>query len=213
MKPPVPDHARVRSLPLRNWRAHRNDKGFVVIASLLILVVLTLIQLAMGRSFWLEEIMGGNTREKAHALSAAQSANSYAEWWLQQLSTNKTGLTCGTAGSITARVCTNAVSLNNQAPTATTTAFTTWTDFAASNSTYWQDSVISSSGAALKYYKRPGFYVQFMNGTADGSASYFKVTAFGYGGNSNAVAITQSLFQLDYTINAKGNKVTNLGGL
>jgi prepilin-type N-terminal cleavage/methylation domain len=58
------------------------EQGFVLIASLLMLVVLTLLAVSMSRSFGLQERMAGNLREKARAFDAAQSSLSYAEWWL-----------------------------------------------------------------------------------------------------------------------------------
>jgi len=47
----------------------------------------------------------------------------------------------------------------------------------------------------------------------DGSANFYKLTAFGFGGNRNAVANVQSFYEVDFTTNKAGNKIKSLGGL
>lgn len=77
--------------------SQRQDRGFVLIASLLILVVLTIIAVAMFRNFGLQEKMAGNLREKTRAFELAQSALKQAETWLKQNSS--TGVACA-AGQV-----------------------------------------------------------------------------------------------------------------
>ena len=60
------------------------QRGMALIASLLLLVVITILGIAMFRSFGLQEIVAGNTREKTKALQASESAEQYAEWWLTE---------------------------------------------------------------------------------------------------------------------------------
>jgi len=54
----------------------------VLVTALLMLVVVTILGLAMFRSFGLDEKIAGNLREKQRALSAAETAEQYAEYWL-----------------------------------------------------------------------------------------------------------------------------------
>ena len=56
--------------------------GMVLISSLLLLIVVTIIALSMFRSFGIQEKIAGNMREKQRALSAAVSAQQFAERWL-----------------------------------------------------------------------------------------------------------------------------------
>src|SRR3984957_7406091 len=63
------------------------QRGVVLISSLLLLLVVTIIELSMFRSFGIQEKIAGNMREKQRALQAAESAQVYAEVWL----TNNSG--------------------------------------------------------------------------------------------------------------------------
>src|ERR1700678_3801318 len=58
-------------------------RGVLLISSLLLLLVVTIIALSMFRSFGIQEKIAGNMREKQRALQAAESAEVYAEVWLQ----------------------------------------------------------------------------------------------------------------------------------
>src|ERR1700719_4629228 len=58
------------------------QRGMVWVTALLLLVVVTLLAVGMFRSFGLDEKIAGNVREKQRALSAAEMAEEYAEWWL-----------------------------------------------------------------------------------------------------------------------------------
>ena len=61
---------------------HRAQRGMVLVSSLLLLIVVTIIALSMFRSFGMQEKIAGNMREKQRALSAAVSAQQFAENWL-----------------------------------------------------------------------------------------------------------------------------------
>jgi type IV pilus assembly protein PilX len=171
--------------PMSGNRPRRGrDAGFVLIASLLILVVLTIIAVAMFRSFGLQELMAGNLREKTRAIEAANSALSYAEWWLNQNNTG-TGISCAAAPSPagTARVCSNQLS--------NPTTLSNWTPA----STYTlPSSTISTSGGQGTYYASPKFYIQYLGLDATKNATVYLVTALGYGGNANALAVVQSTY-------------------
>jgi len=59
-----------------------HTRGMVLVTALLMLIVVTILALAMFRSFGLDEKIAGNLREKQRALSAAETAEQYAEYWL-----------------------------------------------------------------------------------------------------------------------------------
>ena len=58
------------------------QRGMVLVTALLMLIVVTILALAMFRSFGLDQKIAGNLREKQRALSAAETAEQYAEYWL-----------------------------------------------------------------------------------------------------------------------------------
>ncbi len=58
------------------------QRGLVLVSSLLLLLVVTMLALAMFRSMGLAEKISGNVREKQRAVHAAVVAEQYAEWWL-----------------------------------------------------------------------------------------------------------------------------------
>lgn len=178
------------------------QSGFVLIASLLILVVLTLIQIAMSRSFWLQEMMGGNSREKARAFNAAQTALQSAESWLQK-NAGATAKTCGTAeGALTTiQICSDDPASATTVPLATRFAY---------NSPYIP---VNTAGGLGKYFGSPGYHIRFLDSTPNGDANFYRITAYGYGGNQNAVATVQSLYQIDFRKNSTDATVRNLGGL
>ena len=62
--------------------ARANQRGLVLVSSLLLLLVVTILALAMFRSMGLAEKISGNVREKQRAVHAAMVAEQYAEWWL-----------------------------------------------------------------------------------------------------------------------------------
>jgi type IV pilus assembly protein PilX len=83
--------------------------GFVLIASLLMLLLLTILTLSMGKTFELQEMISGNQREKIRAFESAETALNFAESWLNlPVNLTNTGITC-TAPSTTPVVCNNAL--------------------------------------------------------------------------------------------------------
>ena len=63
-------------------RRGARQNGMVLVTALLMLIVVTIIALAMFRSFGVDEKIAGNLREKQRAVSAAETAEQYAEYWL-----------------------------------------------------------------------------------------------------------------------------------
>jgi type IV pilus assembly protein PilX len=170
---------------------NKREDGFVLVTSLLLLVVVTVLALAMFRSFGLDEKIGGNVREKGRALNAAESAQQYAEWWLSQ-GNGSTGVTCSqVVSSAVGQVCANAIGATNAAYLAVP-----W----AAGVTYTPPNMTltpTSAGSAPtpgSYYAAPVFYIQYLGLTPAGNGSVFKIDAVGYGGSPYAVAIVESTY-------------------
>ncbi len=183
------------SLPALVKRA----RGFSLLTSLIILLLLTILMVAIMRSAISQDTMTGNTREKARALRAAQTAMSYAEWWIKQ--NNGLPGTCANGQLPQPKVCTTTVNTQNAEP-----PLTTWTEYKpSSNTAYWQTD---NQGGKSTFYRNPGYHIQHLYTSPDGKADYYQITAYGYGGNNQAVAVIQNLFQITYS----GNQINNLGG-
>jgi type IV pilus assembly protein PilX len=89
-----------------------------LISALLLLLVTTALGIAMFRSFGLLEHIAGNTREKQRALHAAESARTYAEWWLSgnQGLNATTGKVCGGGIVNVPMICSNAITNSTTYP-------------------------------------------------------------------------------------------------
>lgn len=162
------------------------QNGFVLIASLIFLVIMTLLGVAMFKGYTMDQMMGGNLREKSRSFDAAQAALHTAEYWLSQPGNATNGVTCAGLGMASApRVCSD--TLLNPATLAS------WTD----GVTYAPGSMmsVSSSGGSGTYAANPTYYIQFLG--LDGSgASLYLITAAAQGGNANAVTVVQSAFKI-----------------
>lgn len=171
-------------------RNHYFQHGFVLIASLLMLLLLTILSLSMGKTFELEEMMSGNQREKTRAFEAAETALNYAESWLNlPANLTNTGLTC-TAVTTTPVVCNNAPINPTMLPWTIGVSYTP------------ADMTISSAGGAGTYSNNPMFYIQYL-GLGSGPSCLlpappcipiYQITALGYGGDSRSVAVLQSTY-------------------
>jgi type IV pilus assembly protein PilX len=181
--------------------AQSEQRGIVLVSSLLLLLVVTIIALSMFRSFGIQEKIAGNMREKQRALQAAVSAQQYAEWWLSN------------NGSATASTpCTALLSANlsegqicsNQLPVITSVTSVPWGGGTPVGVTYVPPGMqISSPTNSLlntilnpTYAAAPTFYISDMGPSADASipGEIFQIDAVGYGGNSNTVAVVESTY-------------------
>lgn len=178
--------------------------GFVLIASLIFLLVLSIFSVGMFRGIGLQEKIAGNIREKERAFHSAESALQFGEWWLTQ-GTADTGSVCNTVLNANAgqtKVCSNAlldpttVPWKNGGATVGFTYIPTTTPAMA----------ISTSGGLNTYYSAPSLYINYIGPDSTGENILYQVTASGFGGNVNAVAVVQST----YAINSG---IKDLGGL
>ncbi len=154
----------------------------VLITSLLLLIVVTILALGMFRSFGLDEKIAGNLRDKELALHSAESAEQYAEWWLQSGTapgaTNCNAIVASTAG----QVCTNPLVNPTNLP---------WT----AGVTYTPDNRGLTNGTTLS--QSPVFYIQDL-GTPSLSTGLtgelYKIDAVGFGGSANTTAVVESTY-------------------
>ena len=166
--------------------------GVVLMTSLLLLVVVTILGLAMFRSFGLQEKIAGNMRERQRALHAAEGAQSYAEWWLSTNSTTAPAV-CGTL--LSANLSQGQICSNKLSDTVASVVNVPWTaGGAAVGVTYNPGNAMNVTTAAGQdtYYDVPRFYIADLGASADGRGEIYQVDAAGYGATANTVAIVES---------------------
>ena len=175
-------------------------RGTALVVALLMMLLVALLGVSMMRSIGVEARMVGNTGEKQHAFQAAQTALQYGEWWLGQIDNATTGVPCATA-TATPLVCSNVQS-------AATLTSVPWTSIGAP---YAAPAVngssilnVSTGGGAGTYYAAPQLYIAYLGTTGSNQAKLYQVTAVGYGGNANAVAVVQSTFAVSSAVTPLG---------
>jgi type IV pilus assembly protein PilX len=185
----------------------RAQRGMVLVSSLLLLIVVTIIALSMFRSFGMQEKIAGNMREKQRALSAAVSAQQFAENWLMNSATQApvacvAGLLNGTVGQ--GQICNTATALKSVVPNGDVTTVP-WTIggapvgvtfLPAGMSLSTTPSVSVANLANPTYYGIPAYYISDMGPSADPTipGEIYQVDAYGYGGNSATVAEVESTY-------------------
>lgn len=159
-------------------------KGFVLVASLLTLILLTVLGACLAKTFTLQETISGNQREKTRAVEMAQSALSYAEWWLNQ-GNNGVGAACQAANAATtvAFICTNSLANPQTVPWGAGVNYTP------------ANIAISTTGGVNTIYAIPKFYIQYLGSSPNTGNNMYKITAMGYGGNSSTIAVIESIFE------------------
>jgi type IV pilus assembly protein PilX len=185
------------------YRARLAQRGVVLVSSLLLLIVVTIIALSMFRSFGIQEKIAGNMREKQRALQAAESAEVFAEVWLQNgtsnlLPTNCTGLLNGTIGQ--GQICANAL----QSVVADVTAVpwqitgnSVGVTFLPTNMPTGATTAYSAPSAfGPKYFGTPTFYISDLGPSVDPTVpgEIYQIDAFAYGGSQNTVAVVESTY-------------------
>ncbi|MCL2830211.1 MAG: PilX N-terminal domain-containing pilus assembly protein [Betaproteobacteria bacterium] len=186
-------------------RFPRKDRGFSLFVAMIILILLNLLMLMMVRTAIMQDTMTGNTREKGRALQAAQNAMAYAEWWLRQSSSSSGN--CNDGRLAQPAICDQAVRLTPLDKTPDKSPLSTWVEYQpSSDPKYWQTG---KEGGQDVFYRNPGFHIQYLQTASGGKSNYYQITAFGYGGNQQTVAVTQSLYAM--SLSSGGTTVTNLG--
>jgi type IV pilus assembly protein PilX len=188
------------------------QRGMVLIASLLLLLVVTLLAVAMFRSMGLDAKIAGNVREKQRALHAAESAQQYAEWWLTT-NGNSTQAPVGCNAVLNGnlgqgQICNTTLQALNINP-----AIVPWQISGSPVGVTYVPTGMNATGvtaagvsAANTYATSPAFYIGIVGPAADGQGIVYQIDAVGYGGTQNTVAIVESTYEV-------GSGVTNRGGL
>ena len=186
----------------------RGRRGFVLVSSLLLLIVVTIIALSMFRSFGIQEKIAGNVREKHRALQSAQTAEQFAETWLVSNSATSATVTCGTGlrhgylGQV--QICTPASDLVTLTGNSVTTvpwqagSVDVGSDYlpTGQNATM---SISTTGGTQTQptYYAAPRFYITDLGKSASaGQRELYKIDAIGYGGSGDAVAVVEATFDV-----------------
>lgn len=169
----------------------RPQRGMVLVTALLMLIVVTLLALAMFRSFGLDEKIAGNLREKQRALSAAETAEQYAEYWLTSGggSANSATVVCSSVVAATApQICSNALTSAAALPwqSAGNPVGVTYTPAVTSPMN------VTTTPAQGSYYATPAFYIQYLGTNPTGTI--YQIDAQGYGGSPDTVAVVEATY-------------------
>ena len=179
-------------------------RGFVLVTALLILLVLSLLSASMFRSFALQENIAGSTREKQRAFHSAQSALQYGEWWLAQGNSGSgaacTGLLDASAAPPTTQICDTALK-SDQPPTGTQIAIVPWKYFTDANIEigvqYTPGQLATSANGGVNTYSdRPRFHIFPLGPDPSGFSQLYQVSAWAYGGHTNAISVVQSVYSI-----------------
>ena len=187
---------------MNNLRAvpRRAQRGMVLVASLLILLIVTIMAVSMFRSSGVQERIAGNMREKQRALQAATTAQQYAEWWLS---------TGGNAANAPV-VCNALLNANlNQGQICSNRLSTALGGAANVGNVPWQiggadvgvlvtppGMNVAAAAAWNSYAVTPRFYISDIGPSADVlvPGEVFEIDAVGYGGVGTTAAVVESTY-------------------
>jgi type IV pilus assembly protein PilX len=179
---------------LAGWPTSTRQRGMVLVTSLLLLVVVTLLAVSMFRSFGLDEKIAGNVREKQRALSAAETAEQFAEYWLANGNAS-TGIACaGLVSSSVGQVCSTPLA------SPTTTPWTLGVNYLYAPSAATTMN-ISPSGGVGNYAHTPTFYIAYLGTTSTGTL--YQIDAVGYGGSPDSAAVVEAIYAISATTQCK----------
>ena len=176
-----------------------NQGGFTLFASLIFLVLLTILGIAMLSGFTQDQLMAGNVREKARALDSAQALLNSAQSWMAVPGNTYvgggwiTGQDCSSLSPITvSNALGNQVVCNNAINNPTTLP---WAGFSMASTP--TGMTVSATGGVNTYAGNPSYHIQYI-GTSSSNppTAIYKVTATGTGGNSDAVAVVQAVYEV-----------------
>ena len=181
--------------------------GMALIASLLILIMVTIIALSMFRSSNLLEKISGNVRENQRAFQSAQDALVYAEWWLRQPTSSVNPVACTGTSLPNLQVCNAPISSANVSGLPLFTGYTPPGMTVSSGG----GQTSASTTSDVNYSQNPAVYIAYLGLVSGTSAPLYQVTAIGYGGSGGPTGST-CIVQSNYSLTGAGN-VTNLGQL
>jgi len=195
-----------------------DQRGVVLISSLLLLLVVTIMALSMFRSFGTQEKIAGNMREKQRAVQAANSTQQYAEWWLANQSGAIFAVSQGSAVAADV-VCSNAVidananigAAGGQICINTLASLTgvnaaAWPVSAPAIGVLYTPPLMNSAGQTDIYPQRPRFYIADVGPLVTARGEVYQIDAYSMGLTTNAIAVVESTVAITCV-------VCNVGGL
>lgn len=179
------------------------QSGVVLVASLLLLIVVTIIALSMFRSFGIQEKIAGNMREKQRALNAAESAELYAEWFLQQNGNSVTPST-NCVGPLNAnlgegQICANKITatpIDVTQPPYMLNGVRVDVTYVPSTMQIGATTLANAVVGDPKYWDKPAFYISDLGPSVDPTVpgEIYQIDAYAYGGSQSTVAVVESTF-------------------
>ncbi len=189
---------RVSNLKATGRRAQR---GMALISALLLLLVVTIMAISMFRSYGMQERIAGNTREKQRALTAAVSAQQYAESLLSSGSAPSTAACNALVPATTPQVCNNLINAQGDYTILPWSIGVIFTPFVTNSGNGVINTVNTSpttSGTGMNrvesYYQSPNFYITDLGPQLGGKGEVYQIDAVGYGANPSSVAVVESTY-------------------
>lgn len=166
------------------------QQGMVLVSSLLLLLVVTILAVSMFRSFGLDEKIAGNTRDKQLATQAAQSAEQYAENWLQQNISLSAAANSGFANPITTVTCAAPV-INYTVGQVCANPLVNPGTLPWAAGVRYPPPTLSVTGSQTMI-SPPVFYIYAVQTAAP--PYIYQIDAVGYGSSPNTVALVEVLY-------------------
>lgn len=166
----------------------------MLIASLLMLVVMTLLAVSMYHNFTVQENVASNTKEKGRSFQLAQSTLQYAEYVLVHNAASLPSTVSCASGTVftTLTICSNSYSITNPTSATGVTSLASYQAY-----TSMQPGItVSTTAGNNTYYASPQYYYQYLGVAPGGGGQIYQVTALSYGSTPNAVAAVQSTYML-----------------
>jgi type IV pilus assembly protein PilX len=175
---------------MSSFRLPSTQKGMALVTGMLLLVVVTILAMSMFRGYGTQQKIAGNVREKNRAVSAAVSAQQYAEYWLSS-ATPPAAVDCsGMNTSPVPQVCLNSPDFT--VVPWTLSAQPVGIKFNTFNKTAKVDPLPSQGS----YFSAPMFYITDLGQSAAGPGEIYQIDATGWGGTPDTVAVVESTFLL-----------------
>ena len=187
------------------YKQKGKQRGFVLVVSLIFLAIMSLLTVLMFSGVIQDEAMAGNFREKNRAVDAAQSAIDSAKTWMAQpgnlyAGDFVSGNVCNTASANSGPVVCNSTLTTSPSllTTPTSLPWSVYTEFTPAGMSV-------ATGGPGKYAATTKYNIEFIGTNAaavaplPATAGYYRVTATATGGNSTAVTVIQSTFEVHAT--------------
>ncbi len=203
----------------RGYTARGAQRGIVLVASLLLLMVVTIIALSMFRSFGLQEKIAGNVREKQRAFQGAVSAEEFAENWLIDNAGTTSGVCTGPLSANNGgvgQICTVPLSQAVAAPGGDVTVLPwTYPDGTLIGVTYLPNGMIVGAQSVVTasepgtyvgtYYGTPTFYIADLGLSTNSlyPGEIYQIDAVAYGAADTTAAIVESTYAVSNSSNCK----------